>query len=202
MEAAVKPLLYCTLALIALINPVSKIFVVSTLADKTSDHEVRRIAIKSTLIAAVILLLFIFIGNFLLRIVFHIEIYAFEIAGGFVLFVRGYEALSKGLFFEVDYNQKLEDLSVVPLASPMIAGPATITASVSFPAKYGLAITSVSVCIAIAFNLAIMLTSRYISRFIERLHVVAALIRITGLIVATIGVQMMLDGIGEYIKQL
>jgi multiple antibiotic resistance protein len=195
-------ILDCTLALIALINPVSKIFVISTLAGKTSDRDIRHIAVRSSLIAVGILLSFIFVGNFLLTTVFHVQIYSFKIAGGLVLLYNGVLALTKGLFFEVDYTQKLEDFSIVPLASPMIAGPATITASVSFPAKYGLLVTSVSVIIAVSLNLVIMLASRHINRFLEKYHVMSALIRITGLIVATIGAQLVLDGIRDYIARL
>src|SRR5208337_3437215 len=104
--------------------------------------------------------------------------------------------------FEVSKNQKLEDLSVVPLASPMIAGPATITAAVSFPAKYGITVTAVSVIIAIFINFLVMIISPFLSRTLTRHNIMGALIRITGLIVATIGVQMVLDGFGEYIRIL
>ncbi|HNW30199.1 MAG TPA: MarC family protein [Spirochaetota bacterium] len=200
MAAILKIVLDCTLTFIALINPISKIFLLSTLSDRTTGAGIRRIAVKSSLVAACILLSFVFVGNFILMDVFHIQIYSFKIAGGLVLLYRGFEALNKGLFFELKENQKLEEMSIVPLASPMIAGPATIAASVSFPATYGTAITSFSVLAAVAVNLAVMLASRYISRFLDRHHILGALIRITGLIVATIGIQMVLDGIGDYAK--
>jgi len=189
----------CTLALIALINPISKIFLVTTLKEDTDDYGLRHIIVRSSIIALLILLTFTFIGNFLLIKFFHIQIYSFKIAGGLVLVFRGFEALNKGLFFELNHHQKLEDLSIVPLASPMIAGPATITAAVSFPAKYGLTITSVSILAAVTVNLFIMLVSPRITGLLARHNVMGALIRITGLIVATIGVQMILDGLGEYL---
>src|SRR5271157_635200 len=94
----------CTLALIALINPVSKIFVISTLSEKISNSEIRGIAVKSSFIAAGILLSFLFIGNFLLSTIFHVQIHSFKIAGGLVLLYNGFQALTRGLFFEVDYN--------------------------------------------------------------------------------------------------
>jgi len=81
----------------------------------------------------------------------------------------------------------------------MIAGPATITAAVSFPAKYGLSITALSIIAAVAVNLFIMLLSPGITGSLIRHNIMGALIRITGLIVATIGVQMILDGFGEYL---
>jgi len=189
----------CTLALIALINPISKIFLVTTLKENTDNPGLRHLIIRSSFIALVILLTFTFIGNFLLIKFFHIQIYSFKIAGGIVLVFRGFEALNKGLFFELKHKQKLEDLSIVPLASPMIAGPATITAAVSFPAKYGLVITSLSILAAVAVNLFIMLVSPRITGVLVKHNIMGALIRITGLIVATIGVQMILDGLGEYL---
>lgn len=189
----------CTLALIALINPISKIFLITTLKDNTDAAGLKHIMIRSSIIALVILLMFTFIGNFLLIKFFHIQIYSFKIAGGIVLVFRGFEALNKGQFFELKHKQKLEDLSIVPLASPMIAGPATITAAVSFPAKYGLSITAVSILAAIIVNLLIMLISPRITGTLVKHNIMGALIRITGLIVATIGVQMILDGFAEYL---
>ncbi len=190
----------CTLALIALINPISKIFLITTLKESTGDSELNNIIVKSSLIALIILLTFTFIGNFLLVKFFNIQIYSFKIAGGIVLVFRGFEALNKGVFFELSHHQKLEDFSIVPLASPMIAGPATITAAVSFPAKYGLAVTALSILAAVVVNLFIMLISPRIAGALSKHNIMGALIRITGLIVATIGVQMILDGLSEYIS--
>lgn len=190
----------CTLALIALINPISKIFLITTLKEDTDAEGLKHIIIKSSLAALMILLTFTYMGNFLLIKFFHIEIYSFKIAGGIVLAIRGFEALSKGQFFELKQKQKLEDLSIVPLASPLIAGPATITAAVSFPAKYGLTVTSISIFAAITANLLIMLVSPKITGALIKHNIMGALIRITGLIVATLGIQMVLDGFGEYIR--
>jgi len=202
MEHLISTATDCTLALVALINPISKIFLVSTLNEKYSTKEINHILIRSSIVALVILLLFIFLGNFLLTRFFHIEIYSFKIAGGIVLFMRGLDALNKGLFFELKHKQKLEDMSIVPLASPMIAGPATITAAVSFPAQYGISITSISIIIAILINLLIMILTPLMVSHLSKHNIMGALIRITGLIVATIGIQMVLDGIKEFIKTI
>src|SRR5512145_314245 len=114
-EVTLYSLLDCSLALTALINPISKIFIVSTLNPGTKEGEMRRIIVRSSIAALVILLSFLFMGGFLLTRFFHIQIYSFKIAGGIVLVFRGFEALNKGLFFEVKYRQKLEDLSIVPI---------------------------------------------------------------------------------------
>jgi multiple antibiotic resistance protein len=198
MSTWLKHFIDCTLVLIALINPISKIFIISTLSEKADFREIRQVALRASLIAILILIFFSVAGNILLRDIFHVQIYAFKIAGGLVLLYRGFEALNKGVFFEFDENMKLADMSIVPLASPMIAGPATISASLSFPVKYGLAITSIALVAAVLINLVIMLFSGKISHALNRHGFMGALIRITGLIVATIGIQMVLDGISDY----
>lgn len=196
-----KHLLNASLAMLILINPISKIFIISTFPEQKDKKELTRVLVHSTLIAMCILLLFALTGNTLLQKVFHVQIYAFMIAGGIVLMFRGFTALNKGLFFETDVNSRLEDISIVPLASPMIAGPATIAASVSFPASYSLKITLAGIIVALFINLGVMLVARSIGNVLKKFNLMGALIRITGLIVSTIGIQMILNGFIEFVKQ-
>jgi multiple antibiotic resistance protein len=134
--------------------------------------------------------------------VFHIQLYAFQVTCGVVLFYNGITGLQKGVFLQVDQNVKLTDLSAVPIAMPMIAGPATITAAVTFPAHYGWRITIISIFGALGVNLLLMLFSKSIGNVLTKLNFMNALIRITGLIVATIGVQMVFTGITNFISTL
>jgi len=196
-------LIDCTLAFLVLINPISKLFIISTFTNnKTKYKQILKVCTKASIAAITILLLFTWTGHTLLKNVFHVEIYSLMIAGGIVLFYRGMKALNKGLFFETHFQSKLEDMAIVPLASPMIAGPAAIAASVSFPNKYGLITTSIAIIIGILINWAIMTNARFISKGLIKHQYMGALIRITGLIVATMGIQMILNGVIQYIKIL
>ena len=187
---------------LALINPVSKIFVISMLAEKTEPDKLRGIIIKSSMMAASMLIIFAIAGDFLLQRVFHVQIYSFQIVGGLILTIRGFQALNKGVFFEVDASQRLEDISIVPIASPMIAGPATLTAAISFPAQHGILATIGPLIAAVALNALVMFSSQNISKAFKKYNLYGALIRITGLLVATIGMQMVCDGLLEYIKRI
>ncbi|MEK6796691.1 MAG: MarC family protein [Spirochaetota bacterium] len=184
-----------SLYLLALINPISKVFFLSSIV-KGRDHfrKTTSLAVRSSVIALIILFLFTIAGNIILTKLFHVEIYSFKILGGIVLFTMGYRALSKGAFFETDESTKLLDLAIIPLASPLIAGPATITGVISFSAQYGILPTSLAMVIAVAVNCVIMLFSGIISRLLAYYHLIGALIRITGLIVSTMAVQMICDG--------
>jgi len=192
----------CVIAFLAFINPVSKIVVLGAMSPEGGFRDLVRVSVKASLVAVFILAAFALAGNALLTQLFHIQIHAFQVCGGAILFFRGYQAVEKGLFFEMEHGQKLDDISVVPLASPLIAGPAAITASVTFPFRYGLAVTLLAIVISILVNLVLMMASSRIGRALDRHHFMSALIRITGLLVASIGVQMILDGITAYVHTL
>lgn len=191
-------LLNASLYMLAIINPVSKIFILSMFSKQAKPYELEKISIRSTVIAFLILTIFATTGNIILSKIFHVELYSFKIAAGIILFTMGFKSLFKGVFFEVDEKAKLTDLSIVPLASPMIAGPATITVVISYSVEYGLLLTFISTILALGVNLIIMLLSKYISDFLSKYHLMEALIRITGLIVATIAVQMVLMGFSTW----
>ncbi|MCE1197732.1 MAG: MarC family protein [Marinilabiliales bacterium] len=189
-------------ALIALINPIQKIFVVTSLQEQFSGKDLRYLSFKASLTALIILLFFLFLGHLIFNYVFHIQLYAFQVTCGVVLFYNGINGLQKGAFLQVDRNVKLADLTAVPVAMPMIAGPATITAVVTFPAHYGKLITILAIFLALAVNLLLMIFARSIGKLFARFNLMNALIRITGLIVATIGVQMVFNGITTFIGSI
>ena len=86
----------------------------------------------------------------------------------------------------------------MPLASPLIAGPATITASISQSSIYGFSGTATVLGSALLVNLAIMLVAPFIARALERFSILGPLIRITGMIVMALGVEMGLQGVGDW----
>jgi len=61
---------------------------------------------------------------------------------------NGLSGLLKGFFMKVDEHIKIADLTTVPIAIPMIAGPATITAAVTFPVQYSRFVTIVAILLA------------------------------------------------------
>ncbi len=197
-----KLILGSAIAMLALVNPIQKIFVITSLQNQFSDEELRFLSAKSSLIALIILIFFLLLGQLIFNYVFNIQLYAFQATCGVVLFYNGINGLQRGMILQIDEKVKLTDLSAVPVAMPMIAGPATITAAVTFPAHYGKFVTIVAIISAIFINLIIMLFSKNIGKALARYNLMNALIRITGLIVATIGVQMIFSGITNFIGTL
>lgn len=186
-------------AFLALINPIQKVFVVFSLQENYSRAELHCIVDKATVTAIGVLLLFLFLGEAILGYVFNLKIYAFQITCGIVLFYNGFVGLQKGAFLTIDKNTRMEELIAVPIAIPMIAGPATITAAVTMPAVYGRWMTIAAVILALLLNLLIMRNADRIGKFLVRQNMLMPLIRITALIVAAIGLQMILNGIETFV---
>ena len=78
---------------LVLLNPISKIVLLSSLGITHDFRELRNISFRATITAMVILLLFSFAGTFILKRVFRVEIYSLQIVGGIVLFLIGLRAL-------------------------------------------------------------------------------------------------------------
>lgn len=89
---------------------------------------------------------------------------------------------------------------MVPLTLAMIAGPAAIAAAVSFPAQYEMLPAIVPLIVAALISYIIMLFSGASSKLFKKYDPFGAFIRMTGLIVATTGTQMALEGLSEYIE--
>jgi multiple antibiotic resistance protein len=191
-------LLENSLYFLALINPASKLFLLSSIQPPLSRKRLLDLSIQSTTVAFIILLLLTVAGNFLLHSLFHVEIYSLKVAGGIVLFIIGLQAVRNGKFYESSPNANMGDISIVPLGAPLIAGPGTITAAISYSSASGVSNTLLAISVALALNFILMTWSLWIGKVLDRFQVIGPLIRITGLIVAAVAVQMILNGIGEW----
>lgn len=183
---------------LALINPASKVFLLSSLQPPPSRQQIWSISLNASLTGLGILLILSAIGKFLFTMIFHVELYSIQIVGGIVLFTVGFQAIRKGVFFSRHLSSTDSDISIVPLAAPLIAGPGTITAVISFATHHGVWLTWLAITLAVAGNFGIMTLSQTISRFMDRYHAAGPLIRIAGLIVAAVAVQMFLTGLGQW----
>ncbi|MCQ2380370.1 MAG: hypothetical protein MJ025_05565, partial [Victivallaceae bacterium] len=123
-------------------------------------------------------------------------LYSLQITGGAVVFMIGWTAVREGIFSVGGSNvrQTLFDVSIVPLATPLIAGPGMLAATITMSAETGLPVMLAALASAIAINFVLMVFSWRINRLLKKLHMTGPLIRFAGLITAAIAVQMMISG--------
>lgn len=159
----------------------------------------REVLFREMLIALGILCIFLFFGKYLLDAM-HISEPALTISGGFILFLIAIRMIFPFLG-TVTPELAAEEPFIVPLAIPMVAGPSTMVTLIliaSRPNSHRL------------FNFLALLAAWIISSFIlilsERLalwlgdKVLKAIERFMGMILTTMAVQMLLDGIQHYIE--
>ena len=122
--------------LFVVIDAVGNLPFVITLSEGLTRKERSRLIQIATATAAIVGLFFLFLGQFLLRLM-GISVGAFAIAGGIVLLVLSIQYMSTGRMVEVI---KEEMVAVVPIGTPLTVGPATITTllllATQFPIYY------------------------------------------------------------------
>ena len=89
-------------------------------------------AVKTVAIAATILYVFMFAGEFILNL-FNVDFSSFAVAGAIVLLFLSLEMILETDFFK---GRSSDDATVIPIAFPLIAGPGCITTLISLQAEF------------------------------------------------------------------
>lgn len=190
--------------LFVVVDPVGNAPIFAGLTRGQSDAERRRTAVKGVTLAAAILLAFFVVGNGLLSAL-GIGIPAFRIAGGILLFLVAldmvfahHSGLRGATPSERAEAHEREDISIFPLAFPLIAGPGAITTVLLMASDssdltgQGMRLGVILVVLMITLG-SLLLTARIVKVLGETGANVID--RLLGLILAAIAVQFVVDGI-------
>lgn len=198
-----NPIMENSLYLLALLNPASKIMFLASYEPALTRKQCFELSWKSSVAALVILILLAGAGQFILGRIFRVELYSLQITGGLVVFLIGWTAVREGRFIQKQQEQmrlSMTDLSLVPLAAPLIAGPGMIAAAIAGCLQDGLPATGCALAAAILINFILMLFSHSINGFLTKTHLLGPLIRLTGLIIAAVAMQMILNGACTWLR--
>ncbi|MEA3009163.1 MAG: multiple antibiotic resistance protein [Sphingomonadales bacterium] len=164
----------------------------------------RSMAIRASLVAAGILLFFGLLGEDLLKTL-GISLAAFRIAGGIMLFLIALEMVfekrtqrRENRAQEIEADPEHDDVSVFPMAIPMIAGPGSIASVMLLMARSDGLDESLVVLAALASVLLLTLVSLLAAGWLMRLlghRMEAMLTRLLGVILAALAAQFVIDGI-------
>jgi multiple antibiotic resistance protein len=197
-------LLSTFVVLFVVIDPIGLAAVFVGLTRTHTPDQQRNTAWRGTMLAAAILLAFFFTGDGLLRLL-DIGLPAFRIAGGLLLFLLAVDmifARHSGLRSttereQAEAAQKL-DVSVFPLAFPLIAGPGALTTVLLMANEWTTTFQFVGMLVVLLLVLGMALISLLGAPLIMRMlgetgtNVIG---RLLGLVLAALAVQFVLDGI-------
>lgn len=194
--------------LLFIIDPFATVPVYLTLTERFSSDDRKHIRRKATLIAGAILLSFAVAGMRFFAL-FGITLPAFQIAGGLLLLLIGVSQLNanrrKVNSVEEDEGLSRDDISVFPLATPLLAGPGAISTVILLATKaQGVLRTAelmlaVSACMAVAFW--VLKASGYLFKWLGNTGL-NLLSRIMGIVLTAVAVQFMLNGLHDALQPL
>ncbi|MHB1302542.1 MAG: MarC family protein [Acidiphilium sp.] len=196
--------LYAVVALFVIIDPVGTAIIFAALTGQDDAAKRRAIARRASVISFVVLLVFGLAGEELLRLL-GIGIPALQIAGGTLLFLSAKDMVTaKGELRGSDEERAAardahEDISVFPLAIPLIAGPGAMTTMVLLHARgnghpAAIAATALALAAMIAATLAAMLAARGLARLMGATGA-SVVGRVLGILVAALAAQFILEGL-------
>ncbi|ASJ11468.1 MarC family protein [Thermococcus thioreducens] len=190
----VLSILSSALFMLIMIDPSDKILLVSLLREDFHIEDIRTLIVRANLIGFLLLFLFAVSGQIILQQIFHIDINALRVAGGFVLFKIGLEALESGGMMTLKKEKNILALAAVPVATPLIAGPAAITTAITLTAEKGLYHATAAIFIAILLTALTMFITLYVIKNVSK-TTLGVFIRIIGMFTMAIGAQMMVQGV-------
>jgi multiple antibiotic resistance protein len=176
----------------------------SSLTAGTDTAHRRAMAIRSVLVASGILLVFAVFGEDLLGAL-GISLDAFRVAGGIMLFLIALDMVfekrterRENRAQDVKANPEHEDISIFPMAIPMIAGPGSIASVMLLMAKSNGMTESLIVLGALAAMLLLTLIALLLAGPLMKLlgyRVEAMITRILGVVLAALAAQFVIDGV-------
>jgi multiple antibiotic resistance protein len=182
-------------SLMVIIDPLGTALIFHSLVPPQDKRFRIKMAAKSVTIASALLLVFGLYGEPFLNLI-GISIHAFRISGGILLFFTAFNLITK----ETEFAQGTEhkDISVFPMAIPMMAGPGSLTLTIllfsqSDELAVDLAVAAAVLSIMLATFLS-MLISRHLKRIIGKTGD-DILRRFLGVILAALAIQFIYDGI-------
>lgn len=179
-----------------ILDPFGNVPLLLSILKKVDKKRRSKIIIREMLIGFFILVVFLFFGDKFLSI-FHLETEAITISGGIIFFVIALKMIfpdadGENMFATKDDNDPL----VVPIAMPMIAGPAALATLLVLAKTNSEHITELFLSLSIAWGLtaAVLLFSPYLYKILKTKGL-SALEKLMGMLLLIMSVQMFIDGI-------
>lgn len=190
------------LAFFAIMNPIANTAVFVGLTTNKNRSDKAKIAFKSLLITFIIIVIFSILGKSIFHL-FGITLYALKITGGILIFIIGYQMLhGDSSKMHTPKDNVDSDISVSPLAVPLLAGPGTIATAMNYSAAGGwieiiVTISTFLILCLITF-LCFISAQKIVSTF--GANGLSIITRLMGLILAVIGTQMLIVGVSSAIS--
>jgi multiple antibiotic resistance protein len=193
------------LALFPIVDPFGGIPIFFTMTSSWTPRDRNRTALKTGIWVFAILVTFLFVGRFVLHF-FGISLPVLKIAGGLIVANTAWAMVTSHARItpaETDEAQVKEDISLTPLAMPLMSGPGAIGVVMGLAAQVDNAASYMGMVIGIAaVALSVSLFFWLGGPLVRRLgpNAVGAINKIFGFLILAIAVQLVWDGVADFGK--
>jgi multiple antibiotic resistance protein len=193
-------LLSVVVTLFLIMDPLGNIPVFLSVLKEVPPERRRAVLIREILLAYIVLLVFLFSGDYLLGLL-HLQKEAVSISGGIVLFLIALRMIfpaEGGMLGDTPEGEPF----IVPLAIPLIAGPSTLAALLLLQGGDSRNLLKLLAAMTIAWALSgiILLASPFFFRILRQRGLIA-MERLMGMLLVMIAVQMLMDGLSVVMKR-
>ncbi|MAP55851.1 MarC family protein [Altibacter sp.] len=191
MNLNFKEIATATMVLFAVIDIIGSIPIIINLREKAGHIN----SGKASIIAAVLMTLFLFLGESILRLI-GINVNEFAVAGALILFFIALEMILGITLFKDEEHTSPDLASIFPLAFPLLAGPGSLTTLLSLRAEYQTENIIVAIIVNIVVIFIVLKTSARIQRFLGK-NGIAVIQKVFGVILLAIAVKLFTSNIQE-----
>ena len=186
-------LLTVTFTLFAIIDIVGSIPLLISIKEKQGGIN----ELKATLLSGLLMLLFVFLGEELLKI-FGLDVGSFAVGGSIVIFILGLEMVLGVEFFKPDTDPRSGTL--VPIAFPLIAGSGTLTTIISLRANYDKMPLLLGILINLVVVYVVLRSLKYIARLLGPAGLTAVR-KFFGVVLLAIAVKIFTSNVGGLLSR-
>jgi multiple antibiotic resistance protein len=182
------------LTLVVIMDPVGAVPIFIAMTARLAPDERRRAAIRAVVFAGILVLGFALVGRLVLDYL-NVSVESLSIAGGLLLLLVALEML-RGIDSAPEGGE--EDVALVPLATPLVAGPGAIATVIVLveqnPEAAGRAGVIAGIVAALLVVGVALLLAQWLARVLPA-SLISFLTRVFGLLLSAIAVQLVVDGV-------
>ena len=196
MQDLIPGIIYAFSALFIILDPLLSVPIFAAMTKGQTSTEIHKQAFIAVAVAGALMYIFLVFNTTIFNIL-GLKMPAFQIAGGFLLFLLG---IQEALGIEIGHaKDHVKSAAGVVIGTPLLCGPGTITTVMLLSKDYGLLIPFIAITLALLATWLVLYFADTIQRVLGAV-VTDIMGKVLGMLVAAIAVQIIASGVLAYIK--
>jgi len=196
MQDLIPGIIYAFSALFIILDPLLSVPIFAAMTKGQTSTEIHKQAFIAVAVAGALMYIFLVFNTTIFNIL-GLKMPAFQIAGGYLLFLLG---IQEALGIEIGHaKDHVKSAAGVVIGTPLLCGPGTITTVMLLSKDYGLLIPFIAITLALLATWLVLYFADTIQRVLGAV-VTDIMGKVLGMLVAAIAVQIIASGVLAYIK--